>query len=158
MLLFYRFYLNQSTIMLILWAYEKTEAQWYCSLQGHMEPGFKSLCNSKVYALNQCMILSFFKYFYLCIFFFFMAVLGLYCFTRAFSSCSEQGLLFSCGVWTSHCGGHCTGLLQSPGSRCIASSCSSQALVAAAKSLQSCPTLCDPIDGSPVGSTIPGIL
>ena len=29
---------------------------------------------------------------------------------------------------------------------------------AAAKSLQSCPTLCDPIDGSPLGSTIPGIL
>ena len=28
---------------------------------------------------------------------------------------------------------------------------------AAAKSLQSCPTLCDPIDGSPSGSTIPGI-
>ena len=29
---------------------------------------------------------------------------------------------------------------------------------AAAKSLQSCPTLCDPIDGSPSGSTVPGIL
>ena len=29
---------------------------------------------------------------------------------------------------------------------------------AAAKSLQSCPTLCDPIDGSPPGYTIPGIL
>ena len=29
---------------------------------------------------------------------------------------------------------------------------------AAAKSLQSCLTLCDPIDGSPPGSTIPGIL
>ena len=29
---------------------------------------------------------------------------------------------------------------------------------AAAKSLQSCPTLCDPIDGSPPGSTMPGIL
>ena len=29
---------------------------------------------------------------------------------------------------------------------------------AAAKSLQSCPTLCDPIDGSPQGSAIPGIL
>ena len=28
----------------------------------------------------------------------------------------------------------------------------------AAKSLQSCPTLCDPIDGSPWGSTVPGIL
>ena len=28
---------------------------------------------------------------------------------------------------------------------------------AAAKSLQSCPTLCDPIDGSPPGSAFPGI-
>ena len=29
---------------------------------------------------------------------------------------------------------------------------------AAATSLQSCPTLCDPIDGSPPGSPVPGIL
>ena len=29
---------------------------------------------------------------------------------------------------------------------------------AAAKSLQSCPTLSDPIDGSPPGSPVPGIL
>ena len=29
---------------------------------------------------------------------------------------------------------------------------------AAAKSIQSCPTLCDPIDGSPPGSPVPGIL
>ena len=29
---------------------------------------------------------------------------------------------------------------------------------AAAQSLQSCPTLCDPIEGSPPGSAIPGIL
>ena len=29
---------------------------------------------------------------------------------------------------------------------------------AAAKLFQSCPTLCDPIDGSPPGSAIPGIL
>ena len=32
------------------------------------------------------------------------------------------------------------------------------AAAAAAKSRQSCPTLCDPIDGSPPGSPIPGIL
>ena len=32
------------------------------------------------------------------------------------------------------------------------------AAAAAAKSLQSCPTLCDPIDSSPLGSPIPGIL
>ena len=32
------------------------------------------------------------------------------------------------------------------------------AAAAAAKSLQLCPTLCDPIDGSPPDSPIPGIL
>ena len=32
------------------------------------------------------------------------------------------------------------------------------AAAAAAKSLQSCPTLCDPIDGGPPGSPVPGIL
>ena len=32
------------------------------------------------------------------------------------------------------------------------------AAAAAAKLLQSCPTLCDPRDGSPPGSAIPGIL
>ena len=32
------------------------------------------------------------------------------------------------------------------------------ATAAAAKSLQSCPTLCDPIDGSPPGSPVPAIL
>ena len=32
------------------------------------------------------------------------------------------------------------------------------AAAAAAKSLQSCPTLCDPIDGSLPGSPVPGIL
>ena len=34
----------------------------------------------------------------------------------------------------------------------------SQSYHHAAKSLQSCPTLCDPIDGSPPGSAVPGIL
>ena len=32
------------------------------------------------------------------------------------------------------------------------------AAAAAAKSLQSCPTLCNPIDGSPPGCPVPGIL
>ena len=32
------------------------------------------------------------------------------------------------------------------------------AAAAAAKSLQSCPTLCDHINGSPLGSPVPGIL
>ena len=36
--------------------------------------------------------------------------------------------------------------------------CPSPAAAAAAKSLQSCPTLCDPIDSSPPGSPVPGIL
>ena len=34
----------------------------------------------------------------------------------------------------------------------------SSSAAAAAKSLQSCPTLCDPMDGSPPGSPVPGIL
>ena len=38
------------------------------------------------------------------------------------------------------------------------SACNAGAAAAAAESLQSCPTLCDPIDGSPPGSSIPGIL
>ena len=37
-------------------------------------------------------------------------------------------------------------------------SAAAAAAAAAAKSLQSCPTLCDPIDGSPPGSPVPGIL
>ena len=32
------------------------------------------------------------------------------------------------------------------------------AAAAAAKSLQLCPTLCDPVDGSPPGFPVPGIL
>ena len=34
----------------------------------------------------------------------------------------------------------------------------SSSAAAAAKSLQSCPTLCNPIDSSPSGSSVPGIL
>ena len=37
-------------------------------------------------------------------------------------------------------------------------SAAAAAAAAAAKSLQSCPTLCGPIDGSPPGSPVPGIL
>ena len=36
--------------------------------------------------------------------------------------------------------------------------CDAAAAAAAAKSLQSCQTLCNPTDGSPPGSPIPGIL
>ena len=35
---------------------------------------------------------------------------------------------------------------------------SSASAAAAAKSLQLCLSLCDPIDGSPLGSSVPGIL
>ena len=42
---------------------------------------------------------------------------------------------------------------------CVATHmCIHAAAAAAAKSLQSCPTLCDPIGSSPPGSPIPGIL
>ena len=41
---------------------------------------------------------------------------------------------------------------------CQASPLNPGDFVAAAKLLQSCPTLCDPIDGSPPGSPVPGIL
>ena len=40
----------------------------------------------------------------------------------------------------------------------LAAKMTAAAAAAAAKSLQSCPTLCDPIDGSPPGSAVPGIL
>ena len=39
-----------------------------------------------------------------------------------------------------------------------AAAAAAAATVAAAKSHQSCPTVCDPIDGSSPGSPIPGIL
>ena len=47
-------------------------------------------------------------------------------------------------------------MYQHPGPREFAVSVAAAA--AAAKSLQSCPTLCDPIDGSPPGSPVAGIL
>lgn len=37
--------------------------------------------------------------------FIYFACLGLCCCTQVFSSCREQGLLFSCGAWACHCGG-----------------------------------------------------
>ena len=42
--------------------------------------------------------------------------------------------------------------------KCGKSECSSRVAAAAAKSLQLCPALCDPIDGSPSGFPVPGIL
>ena len=45
-----------------------------------------------------------------------------------------------------------------PGSPALQADSSPSVAAAAAKSLQSCPTLCDPTDGSPPGSAVPGIL
>ena len=50
---------------------------------------------------------------------------------------------------------HYCHLLKNVPNTCL---CLSAAAAAAAKSLQSCLTLCDPIDGSPAGSSVPGIL
>ena len=50
-------------------------------------------------------------------------------------------------------------VLYSSGFLCVSSHCFILPRVAAAaKSLQSCPTLCNPIDGSPPGCPVPGIL
>ena len=45
----------------------------------------------------------------------FLVVLGLCCCIQAFSSCSEQGLLFSRVAWTSHCDGFSCYGAQTPG-------------------------------------------
>ena len=50
------------------------------------------------------------------------------------------------------------GILQASILEWVAMPSSRIAAATAAKSLQSCPTLCDPIDGSPPGSPFPGIL
>ena len=49
-------------------------------------------------------------------------------------------VMYSCESWT------------------IKKAAAAAAAAAAAKSLQLCPALCDPIDSSPPGSTVPGIL
>ena len=81
--------------------------------------------------------------------------------------CSPLSELSSLGIYTM---AWCISVLKmSVGERCSLVSCLlsllafrhhdlTSAAAAAAKSLQSCPTLCDPIDGSPPGSPIPGIL
>ena len=61
---------------------------------------------------------------------------------QLFSHCSKRGILSGCGSRASHCRAWALGQVAS----------------AAAKSLQSCPTLCDPMDSSPPGAAIPGIL
>ena len=59
--------------------------------------------------------------------------------TPLWLSCSWRSFLYSSSVYSRHL--------------FLISSAS-----VAAKSLQSCPTLCDPIDSSPLGSSVPGIL
>ena len=49
-------------------------------------------------------------------------------------------------------------LLAAAAGKCADGAAIRAAAAAAAESLQSCPTLCDPIDGSPPGSPVPGIL
>ena len=49
-------------------------------------------------------------------------------------------------------------LLKTPAIQFYSMVINEKSATAAAKSLQSCPTLCDPIDGSPRGSPVPGIL
>ena len=64
----------------------------------------------------------------------------------------EQGNLARCNPW-----GHSQAQLSDWTTKTIRKYMMRQ-IAAAAKSLQSCPTLCDPIDGSPPGSPVPGIL
>ena len=44
-------------------------------------------------------------FFFLDLFIYFLAVVGLCCHMQAFSSWDERGLLSSCGAWVSYCGG-----------------------------------------------------
>ena len=69
------------------------------------------------------------------------------------------------GVGRESCGASCLQAARSQGCRTPARSSKTldpgalcYAMLCYAKSLQSCPTLCDPIDGSPPGSPVPGIL
>ena len=66
-----------------------------------------------------------------------------------------------CGIGQRHCmcehHSH-TGQLVLPAGPLAPHSVLHTSAAASAKSLQSCPTLCDPIDGSPPSSPVPGIL
>ena len=59
-------------------------------------------------------------------------------------------------IWLFASGGQRIGTLAS--ASVLPVNMTNAAAAAAAKSLQSCPTLCDSIDGSPPGSPVPGIL
>ena len=84
----------------------------------------------------------------------------LYVCAKLLQSCLTLCDLMDCSLP----GSSVRGILQARTLEWVALSSSKQKLLyvfcpaAAAKSLQSCPTLCDPIGGSPSGSTVPGIL
>ena len=67
-----------------------------------------------------------------------------------------KSVVWLCSTATSHRA--TVGLLRVPDLHSSASHKWLHAAAASAKSLQSCPTLCDPRDGSPPGSPVPGIL
>ena len=96
----------------------------------------------------------------------YLAAQGLHCYPQAVSCCGGCSLVAVCGgfsLWWLL-------VLRSTGSRARAQwltvvhrrscpvVCGMSPGAAAAESLQSCPTLCDPIDGSPPGSPVLGIL
>ena len=73
-------------------------------------------------------------FFFINLFIYLLATLGLLCCARAFSSCSERGSTLHCGAWASHCSGfsYCgawaLGVWASVGVACELSSCGSRAL------------------------------
>ena len=80
------------------------------------------------------------------------------CFYIFFPDCHINGI-FYITFWDRVLSVTVTNLNCIPVVACINSSfLSCSVAAAAAKSLQSCPTLCNPIDGSPSGSSVPGIL
>ena len=80
---------------------------------------------------------------------------------QAASYSAQDAFIWCCRLWTYTCLSHCwlsrhSGPWEHIESLSNTILTSSNALLAtAAKSLQSCPTLCDPIDGSPPGSPCP---
>ena len=64
----------------------------------------------------------------------------------------------SCRGHRSLAGYHPWGRKEATKHACMHATETDSAAAAAAKSLQSCPTLCDPIEGSPPGPAVPGIL